>query len=326
MAGVLRQPLLRSRAATPFFLLPSQATLQPGALLAVRQQIQTRQAHIRRSRNANAEMSPSVSMQQIQDERPSFMISFRIPETFVAPPLGQYMSQPAMFAKMFWWGLKARVSDYVAELSVRLQSKPSFFKGAIFKPNRKAIGPMAKNMHYQMLEATAAGDVRTLRRLLTMSHLDEISALIARRPRGQRCTWELLSYKGKPKIASTKVVMIPGAMPMYIRQVVVTIRSRQRFTWTQDETAVAGANNNKARRRGAAAPTAEPAPPRVVEKDVKENVILVATLNRQTWQTHDWRIFGFIQDTTPESWLHEHELVLQSSKDGVTRVGGVEHR
>ena len=244
--------------------------------------------------------------------------------------MGQYLSQPSTFAKMFWWGLKARFSDYFAELSVRLQSKPSLLKGAVFKPNRKAIGPMTKNMHYQMLEATAAGDLRTLRRLLTMTHFDEIAALVARRPRGQRCQWELLAYQGKPKIVSSKIVMIPGPVPTYIRQVVVTIRSRQRFTWTMDEAAAAGSGSASRRRAAASssssAASAAPAPPRVVEKDVKENIVMVATLNRTTWQTLDWRIFGFMTDTTPESWQHEHELVASSSQDGVTRVGGVEHR
>lgn len=244
--------------------------------------------------------------------------------------MGQYLSQPSVFAKMAWWGLKARFSDYLAELSVRLQSKPSFFKGAVFKPNRKAIGPMTKNLHYQMLEATAAGDLRTLRRLLTTSHFDEIAALVARRPRGQRCQWELLSYKGKPRIVSNKIVMIPGAVPTYIRQVVVSIRSRQRFTWTMDEAVVSADNHSGTNRRRAGAPVstpaAAPAPPRVVEKDVKENLVMVATLNRSTWQTLDWRIFGFMTDTTPESWQLEHDLVTSSSKDGVTRIGGVEHR
>ncbi|CAK7263611.1 hypothetical protein SEPCBS57363_000653 [Sporothrix epigloea] len=275
-------------------------------------------------------MAPSTSMAQLKDERPSAMINFRIPETFVPPSMGQYISQPSVFAKMAWWRLKARFSDYLAELSVRLQSKPSFFKGAVFKPNRKAIGPMTKNMHYQMLEATAAGDLRTLRRLLTMSHFDEIAALVARRPRGQRCQWELLSYKGKPRIVSNKIVMIPGAVPTYIRQVVVSIRSRQRFTWTMDEAVASTGNHSGTNRRRAGAsastPAAAPAPPRVVEKDVRENLVMVATLNRSTWQTLDWRIFGFMTDTTPESWQLEHDLVTSSSKDGATHIGGVEHR
>ncbi|CAK7223682.1 hypothetical protein SBRCBS47491_005290 [Sporothrix bragantina] len=318
MAGVLRQPLLRSRAPAPFSLLSSQAPMAT----------QKRLAHVgRRARNPG-EMSPAMSMAQMKDERPSALINFRFPQTFVPPSMGQYMSEPTMFAKMFWWGLKARFSDYFAELSVRLQSKPSLLKGPVFKPNRKAIGPMTKNMHYQMLEATASGDLRTLRRLLTMTHYDEIAALVARRPRGQRCQWELLSYKGKPKIVSNKIVMIPGAVPTYIRQVVVAIRSRQRFTWTMDESVANAGNNGSNRRRGANAstPATPPNPPRVVEKDVKENIVMVATLNRTTWQTLDWRIFGFMTDTTPESWQHEHDLVASSSQDGVTRVGGVEHR
>ncbi|CAK7224729.1 hypothetical protein SCUCBS95973_005616 [Sporothrix curviconia] len=337
MAGVLRQPLLRSRASMPFSFLSSQSQ---AASMTVRQTIQKRQAHGKRARSNPGSMSPSLSMAQMKDERPSALINFRIPETFVPPNMGQYVSQPGTFAKMFWWGLKARFSDYFAELSVRLQSKPSLFKGAMFKPNRKAIGPMTKNMHYQMLEATAAGDLRTLRRLLTMTHYDEIAALVARRPRGQRCQWELLSYKGRPTIVSNKIVMIPGAMPTYIRQVVVTIRSRQRFTWSMDEAAATGgasgggASGGGANRRranasasaSAQAAAATPAPPRVVEKDVKENIVMVATLNRSTWQTLDWRIFGFMTDTTPESWQLEHDLVASSSKDGVTRVGGVEHR
>lgn len=238
------------------------------------------------------------------------------------------MSQPAVFAKMYWWGLKSRLSDFFAEFSLRMQSKPAFFKGAIFKPNLKAIPALAKNMHYQMLEATASGDLKTLRRLLTTSHLDEISGLISRRPRGQRCQWELLSYKGKPKLTSHKAVMIPGPQPIYIRQAVVTIQSRQRFTWTTDESASA-ATTPKSRRKtaAAAAAAAKPAPaPRVVEKDVKENIILVAMLDKQTWETADWRIFGFIQDTTPESWLNENELVMSASKDGTTSLNGVQHR
>ncbi|KAL1890859.1 hypothetical protein Sste5346_008000 [Sporothrix stenoceras] len=327
MAGVLRQPLLRSRAPAPFFLISSQTGLQQGAPQPA-QLSQRRLAHGRRNRGgSDAEMSPSVHVSRLKETRPSAMISFRIPQTFVAPSLGQYVSQPAVFAKMAWWGLKARVSDYFAELAVRMQSKPGFFKGAIFKPNKKAIPPMAKNMHYQMLEATAAGDVKTLRGLLTTAHLDEISGLISRRPRGQRCKWELLSYKGKPKIKSNKVIMIPGPMPMYIRQVVVTIQSRQRFTWTMDEAATAaGVQGGKARRKTSAAAATPPPAPRVVERDVKENVIMVAILDRQTWQTADWRIFGFIQDTTPESWLNENELVMTASKDGTTSLGGVNHR
>ncbi|KJR89502.1 uncharacterized protein SPSK_06433 [Sporothrix schenckii 1099-18] len=327
MAGVLRQPLLRSRAPAPFFFVPSQASLRQGAPQPT-QLPQRRLAHVKRMRaQGEGDVSPAVHVARMKDSRPSALISFRIPQTFVPPPMGQYLSQPTVFAKLFWWGLKSRVSDYFAELSIRLQSKPSFFKGAVFKPNKKAIAPMAKNMHYQMLEATAAGDIATLRRLLTTSHLDEITGLISRRPRGQRCQWELLSYKGKPKLVSHKVVMVPGAMPMYIRQVVVTIRSRQRFTWTMNDVARAQGNiRMRTKTAAAAAAKNPPSAPRVVEKDVKENVILVAMLDRQTWKTADWRIFGFIQETTPESWLQENDLVANASKDGITSLGGVTHR
>ncbi|EFX03336.1 hypothetical protein CMQ_3265 [Grosmannia clavigera kw1407] len=254
------------------------------------------------------EMSPSVGMAQMNATRTASLISFRIPHTFVPPPMTQYLSSPGTFAKLFWYRLKTRATDAMSELSVRLQSKPGFFQGGRFKPHKKALVPMAQTMHAQMLEATAAGDTATLGRLLTHSHMDEVAGLIARRPRGRRCQWELLSYQGRPRLVDSKVVMIPGPTSTYIRQIVVSIRSRQRFTWFDDRTAKPGTG-----------PSPLPAPSlSVVEKDAKENVVLVASLDRSTWETSEWRIFGFMPETTVESWEDEVRLVDQATKDGST--------
>ena len=214
----------------------------------------------------------------------------------------------------------------MADISVSLQSKKGWLGKARFKPNRKALLPMAKNMHYEMLEATASADMTTLRRILTRAHLDEVETLITHRPRGQKCKWELLSYQGRPRVTSHKVVIIPGTNT-FVRQAVVTIRSRQRFTWMaagEDETratksinGIDAANNKNVRRR--TRPAKEQGavvqkPPTVVEKDVKENIVLMSTMDPSTYKTSEWRIFGFLPDTTLYNWKSESALMEKATK------------
>lgn len=281
--------MVLGRASRASRVSPLRLVLQPSRAAS---------GHRRQPRRRSDMSSPTVGMAQMTAMRGPAMISFRIPNTFVAPSWRQYFGQPATLAKLLWYRTKSRVSDALSELSVRLQSKPSFFRAARFKPNKQALVPLAKTMHYQMLEATAAGDTATLSRLLTNSHLDEVASLIARRARGSRCQWELLEYRGRPRLVDSKLVMIPGPVATMVRQAVVSIRSRQRFTWTDE--------------RGRTEPS-------VVEKeDVRENIVLVAALDRKTWETSEWRIFGFLPETTVESWEDEIQLMDRATKEGTT--------
>lgn len=326
MSGALRQGLrstmpsvLGRGGPSVFRTVAAKSALIPRQQL-LQSQRRTFLASASLARKQASESSPSVQMSKGVDHA-NGLVNFRIPQTFVPPDWKLYISQPSNFATLYWAGVKSRFTEFMAEISVRIQSKKGWLGKARFKPNRKALLPLAKNMHYEMLEATASADMTTLRRILTRANLDEVESLIAHRPRGQKCKWELLSYQGRPRVTSHKVVIIPGTNT-YVRQAVVTIRSRQRFTWMQagnDDTPVAKSINNidttgkNVRRRvrtvKETGSSAVQKPPTVVEKDVKENVVLMATMDPKSYATSEWRIFGFLPDTTLHGWKKENALM-----------------
>ncbi|OAA53481.1 hypothetical protein SPI_09409 [Niveomyces insectorum RCEF 264] len=313
MASLVRQPLRRAPAVAPLDLLFAPLRLRPQAFSSLcgpcarwqsssPQYAQPLQPHRQRRyasskpkpapRRRPLEMSPTARMSQMNAYSPA-RLSIRLPQTFVNPTMSRYLGSPAVFAKLLWHRFKTHAADRYAEFSLRVQSKPGFFQAGRFRPNRAGIVAVAKSMHYDMLAATAAGDTRTLARLLTTSHYDDVAGLLARRPAHRRYGWELLAYQGRPQLVDCKVAVIPGPFALCMRQAVVRIRSRQRFTSERHD----GADRT------------------VVEKDVTENVVLLATLNRTTWETSEWRIFGFMPETTLPEWEAEKKLVEQASKE-----------
>ncbi|KAJ9160510.1 hypothetical protein NKR19_g3137 [Coniochaeta hoffmannii] len=225
-----------------------------------------------------------------------------IPSTWVRPPLGRFPRSPSyLYHYLFTKG-----RDFLGRLGMKWSSKPGLFKPALYKPNTSKIVPMAKAMHVAMYEALARGDKAALRKTCGAVLADRFAATIDSRPPGRRYGWELVRYNWTmpwryPRIMDHKLTPLQrdprlsdNAHPPVLRQVVVTIASRQRRV-EYDYGKQGG---------GRVVPGSEK------EVDVVENVVLSQPLDRDTWVPKaDWKIISLIGETTPEKWREDKELM-----------------
>lgn len=89
--------------------------------------------------------------------------------------------------------------------------------------------------------------------------------------------WKLVKMNGRPKIMSTKAVMIPGGEGNVIRQAVVRISSRQTMTMTDSKG------------RGL------PGSPESREKDIVEYFVIQKIY--RNWQDAEWQVWGTTNTT-----------------------------
>jgi protein MBA1 len=182
------------------------------------------------------------------------------------------------------------VIDWFRTTTFQIGSRPGWLKSARYKTNKKAIIPQAKALHRIMSEGLATGDKKALNRACVKELSTRLAAAIETRPRTKRYEWELVKYTKAAKLCGDKVVMIADKpKQIIVRQVVVRIQSRQRLVEYE------GISSDKVVSER--------------EMDVRENVVMSRLVDGHTYEQSDWRIWGTISDTTPESWAEDKSLM-----------------
>lgn len=210
--------------------------------------------------------------------------SFKLPGTLVAPPFLRSIRQsPVEGVKLQMGRVRSKVVDAIRIAGTYISSKPSMFSGARLKVDRASIVPAAKELHHSLSEAFAAGDLATLRRVCFPVLYHKLSSQVTQRPGGIRKQWDLVAYTRRwshPRIVDHKLMSLPNrdGTNVTAHQAVVAIRSRQRLTQFNEKT---GKSTG---------------PPK--EMEVTENLIIIREINPTTYSTTDWRVFGYVDETT----------------------------
>ena len=199
-------------------------------------------------------------------------------ETFVPPPfkLTPLFRAPIQFFRFQWSKLRARLRNDVSLLAVKWSSPRGGKRwyNRSFKLKKKSVCPTAMALHKQMYSAFAEGDVQKLREICCDGIYDSFRARIGGRKRGETMSWELVQYKGSPKVVSDRMAQIPGAEGAALRQAVVRIRSRQKLERHLSGKGVEGGG----------------------EKDVVEYVVVQSKMEK--WRAGEWKVWGTTTETT----------------------------
>lgn len=198
-----------------------------------------------------------------------------LPNTFIAASSPSLFRHPKGLLKFQWQRLKIRFWDTVATIAFKWMSPKTGRVRRKVQLKRGSIVPAAEALYREMYQNFAAGDIGRLRRMCADGLLESFAQRIASRPRGQKVTWNLVKMNRRPKIMSTKAVMIPGGDGNVIRQAVVRISSRQKMTL----------RDNKGKEL-----------PGSTEKDVVEYVVVQKIY--RNWQDPEWQVWGTTRGTT----------------------------
>ncbi|OTB07315.1 hypothetical protein M426DRAFT_318001 [Hypoxylon sp. CI-4A] len=246
----------------------------------------------KRSRISQSKSSGSKKGEMMHIEANMTML---LPHTLVAPPVWRYPREPSKFAHMLWLNIKARMQSLWAVISMKVMSQPTMLLSKPrFKFYRSATVPTAKALHVQMSEALAVGDKETLRSICTPELFQTLAATIDSRPKGVRAEWELVRYDQRwryPKIADWRVGYQPlmdGSMKT-IKQAVVSIASVQRiarYDDTRGGVKIAGSER---------------------VRHMTEHIVLQSILDRSTFESAPWRIWGTLSEATYEGYKAELE-------------------
>ena len=163
-----------------------------------------------------------------------------------------------------------------------------------FKARLSKIPPTAKIMYRELLEAFAAGDKETIKKVCTPHLASQYNNAIDKRSRGVGVRWELVKYSGSPKLKSYMIIpMNSKNNEVLTEQAVVAISSTQRSSkWNT-------ALN-------------QPVPGSERERDGVEYVVLKREYSKALWRpTTDWQIWGTTEPTTLKAIRDDMEMIKQ---------------
>ncbi|CAD6447862.1 b10dbcfb-a1d2-45f2-a3cc-42d60978fe3b [Sclerotinia trifoliorum] len=198
-----------------------------------------------------------------------------LPNTFIAGRRFPLFKSPKKLLKYQWIRLKTRVRDILATVTFKWMSPKTGRIRRQVQLKRGSIASAAEALYREMYQNFAAGHTGRLRRMCADGLYESFAQRIASRPRGQKVTWNLEKMNRRPKIMSTKAVMIPGGSGNVIRQAVVRISSRQLITL----------KDSKGREL-----------PGSSEKDIVEYVVVQKIY--RNWQDTEWQVWGTTTATT----------------------------
>ncbi|KAF4119839.1 mitochondrial protein MBA1 [Geosmithia morbida] len=206
------------------------------------------------------------------------------PTTFVSAPITQYPLNPSDFLSYQWQRTKAWLTGWFALLGVKVDSMGNKWTTKTkFKVRRGKIAPTAKAMHRELLEAFAAGDKETIKKLCLPAYAEQFVRAIERRDRSERLSFELVKYNHTLAYPSLRSHLI-GNSNMYDT------------TTLTEQAVVAIASTQKLAKYSAS--TGEVIPGSVKVKDQIEHIVLWRDVNAKTYETGPWRIWGNTNVTT----------------------------
>ncbi|KAK3365423.1 hypothetical protein B0H63DRAFT_11575 [Podospora didyma] len=256
----------------------------------------TRAAYNRGPNSSNSSPSPSLQQkirQQSQSNLTSAAVSMLFPGTFVRPPKLPWRKPSAMF-QYSRAITKSWATGIFTNMMYAFASKPTFFTRAMWKSKSSQALLTAKALHRSMAEALAAGNKAAINRVCVIKLATPLCATIDARPRWRRYGWELVKYNAKPRILCERISpMLDDTNAPLVRQMVVSISSRQRRVEYDDSP----------QGRGRVVPKSEKV------ADLVENIVITTTVNRQTWQQDEWRVFGTLNPTSLKNLEQEKQLL-----------------
>ncbi|KAF4582997.1 tim44-like domain-containing protein [Ophiocordyceps camponoti-floridani] len=221
------------------------------------------------------------------------------PGTFVSLPFSEY---PRPLSRAWQYQI-ARLRAYVTEISsllmFKLSSMPSWTQRPRWRAQRASIVPTATALHRTSLEAYAAGDSETLRRICLGNHAGTLIAALDRRPsrEGVRFTFEPRRSIWYPRLVSHLIYRLDAEQAS--EQAIVAISSRQRV-----ERYVVGTGMGV------------PGSLRLQEK--VEYVVLSRLVDMKSWVGKPWRIWGTVAPTSLEDYYRDK---IATEKDMMSRAG-----
>jgi len=209
------------------------------------------------------------------------------PTTFVSAPLSKYPRGISDFLAYQWHRTK---SWFASRMSVAGAKVDSMGKKWTTRPrlklHRGQIAPTAKIMYRELLEAFAAGDKATIRKLCTPAYADKFLVAIERRRPDERLHFEVVKDSSSlfyPRLSSHMI----GDGSFYekgtlLEQAVVAISMTQKVWKTKAKT-------------GETIPGSEKVQDRV------EYVVMWRDIKTGTYTRSPWRIWGTTAPTSLET-------------------------
>ncbi|PFH58382.1 hypothetical protein XA68_13746 [Ophiocordyceps unilateralis] len=215
-----------------------------------------------------------------------------MPGTFISFPMSQY---PGNLSDK-WQYQKARTTTWAIEtaslLALKVSSMPSWTQRPRWKARQSAITPTGVALHREALEAFAAGDGETLRRICVGHHAEKLTASLDRRPRreGVRFTIDLPTWSlWYPRLMSHMVGRLEPTTMM--EQAVVAVASRQRLSRYNLTTGVE-------------------IPGSLRLQNKVEYVVLSRIVDCVTYESKPWRLWGTVTPTTLEEYV-KNKIALE---------------
>lgn len=214
--------------------------------------------------------------------------------TFVALPMTNLPKSPKDKVKYLWYRFRAYLSTLGLILGTKTDSMIGWKTRPRYKARLTAIPPTAKIMYRELLEAFAAGDKATVRKVCTPHYAGQYINAIDKRKKSEALRWELVKYNGSPKLKSYLIMpMNPQDRDLMTEQAVVAISSTQRMSKV---------NNTS----GQVIPGSEK------EQDGTEYVVLKREYNKSEWMPiGEWQIWGTTEPTTLKKIKDDMDMIQQ---------------
>lgn len=213
--------------------------------------------------------------------------------------MSQWPRSPRDFLSYAFATAKGYVTGLLTVFQIKLQSQEKWTSRPLWKAKRGKIGPTAKAMYRDMLQAFAAGDRATIEDLCTPHFGSQMLAALERRPKNQRVMFEM-EYKKPlffPKLKSHLIgVFNPFDKHALREQAVVAVSSFQKMTREKV------ANGDVVERSSK------------VDNNKVEYVVLVRDVNGKTYESTQWKIWGTTTTTTLEQNRQQYASVIESQK------------
>ncbi|RDA91426.1 hypothetical protein CP533_6263 [Ophiocordyceps camponoti-saundersi (nom. inval.)] len=223
-----------------------------------------------------------------------------IPGTFISLPFSQY---PRTLFEAWQYQIarsKTWMSETASLLTLKISSMRSWTKRPRWKARRSTIPPTAVALLRQSLEALAARDRETLKRICVANYADRLIATLDRRPsrEGRRFSFDLGSWSlWYPSIKSHIVVKLDNST--MIEQTVVAINSRQ----TMSSYILA---------------TGETVPGSLRMQHKVEYVVMSRLVDTVKYELQPWKLWGIVTPTTLEEYfMHK----ISTEKDMIHKAG-----
>lgn len=230
---------------------------------------------------------PCSPVRMLSRPRCTLELTLSLPATFVSYPISKYPSNPSDFLAYQWQRTKAWLQAWLAVVGIKVDSMGNKWTSRPrFKARRSKIAPTAKTMYRELLEAFAAGDKATIKKIAMPAYADQFIRAIERRKPDERILFEIVKYN--------KPLFYPG-----LRSHLIGNSNMYDMSTLTEQAVVAIASTQKLSKQNVS--TGEIIPGSVKVKDQIEYVVMWRELKAKTYEAGPWRIWGTTNATSLET-------------------------